>query len=47
MHIEELHNLYASPHIDMAIKSRIMRCAGHVACRRDEKCIQNFGRKSL
>jgi hypothetical protein len=28
---EELHNLYSSPNIIRMIKSRRMRCAGHVA----------------
>jgi hypothetical protein len=32
MHNEELHNLYSSPDIIRQIKSRRMRCAGHVAC---------------
>jgi hypothetical protein len=31
LHIEELHNLYGSPSIIRIIKSRRMRCAGHVA----------------
>jgi hypothetical protein len=31
LHNEELHNLYASPFIIRAIKSRRMRWAGHVA----------------
>jgi hypothetical protein len=31
LHIEELHNLYSSPSIIRMIKSRRMRCAGHVA----------------
>jgi hypothetical protein len=31
LHIEELHNLYASPHNIRVIKSRRMRRAGHVA----------------
>jgi hypothetical protein len=30
LHNEELHNLYASP-VVMMMKSRRMRCAGHVA----------------
>jgi hypothetical protein len=29
-HNDELHNLYSSPNIVRAIKSRMMRCAGHV-----------------
>ena len=28
---EELHDLYSSPNIVLVIKSRRMRCAGHVA----------------
>jgi hypothetical protein len=32
LHSGELHNLYRSPDIRQ-IKSRRMRCAGHVACR--------------
>jgi len=31
MHNKELHNFYASPNIMMVIKSRRMRCVGHVA----------------
>jgi hypothetical protein len=31
LHNEELHYLYASPNIVRMIKSRRMRCAGHVA----------------
>jgi hypothetical protein len=31
LHNEELHNLYSSPSIIRMIKSRRMRCAGHVA----------------
>jgi hypothetical protein len=31
LHIEELHNFYASPVIIMLIKSRRMRWVGHVA----------------
>jgi hypothetical protein len=31
LHSEELHNLYSSPSIIRMIKSRRMRCAGHVA----------------
>jgi hypothetical protein len=42
---EELHNLYASPYIIRVIKSRKLRWAGHIACTRDDKCIQDFGQK--
>jgi hypothetical protein len=31
LHNEELHNLYSSPSIIRMVKSRRMRCAGHVA----------------
>jgi hypothetical protein len=31
LHNEELHRLYSSPSIIRMIKSRRMRCAGHVA----------------
>jgi hypothetical protein len=31
LHNEELHNLYFSPNIIIMIKSRRMKCAGHVA----------------
>jgi hypothetical protein len=31
LHNEKLHNLYSSPSIIRMIKSRRMRCAGHVA----------------
>jgi hypothetical protein len=31
LHNEELHNLYSSPDIIRMIKSRRMRCSGHVA----------------
>jgi hypothetical protein len=31
LHNEELHNLYSFPSIIKVIKSRRMRCAGHVA----------------
>jgi hypothetical protein len=30
LHYEELHNFYSSPNIIRMIKSRKMRCAGHV-----------------
>jgi hypothetical protein len=31
LHNDELHSLYSSPNIIRVIKSRRMRCAGHVA----------------
>jgi hypothetical protein len=31
LHNEKLHNLYASPHIVMVIKSKGMELAGHLA----------------
>jgi hypothetical protein len=36
-HNEELHILYSSPNIIRQIKSRRMRCVGHVACMGDER----------
>jgi len=32
LHNEEFHNLCASPNIIRVVKSRSMRCAGHVVC---------------
>jgi len=32
LHDEKLHNLYTSPNIIWVIKSRRMKCVGHVAC---------------
>jgi hypothetical protein len=32
LHKEELYDLYSSPYIIPVIKTRRMRCAGHVAC---------------
>jgi hypothetical protein len=31
LHNDELHNLYSSPNIVTVIKSRTVRCTGHVA----------------
>jgi hypothetical protein len=42
LHIEELNDLYCSPSTVRVIKSR-MRWARHVACTRQERCIQGFG----
>jgi hypothetical protein len=46
LHNEELHNLYSSLNIIRVIKSRRLREAGHVAHMRDEKCTQNYSRKT-
>jgi hypothetical protein len=46
LHNGELHNLYPSPDIIRQMKSRRMRWAGHVACRRGEKRVQGFGVKA-
>ena len=37
LHNEELNDLYSSPSIIWMIKSRRMRCAGHVAHMRDRR----------
>jgi hypothetical protein len=42
LHNEELHNLYASPNITGAIKSRKMRWAGHIAHMGDMRNAYNF-----
>jgi hypothetical protein len=33
LHNEELQNFYSLPNIIRMVKSRMMRCAGHVACK--------------
>jgi hypothetical protein len=46
LHNEELHDLYYSPTIARVIKSRRMRCAGHVArMGSGEIHVQGFGWK--
>jgi len=35
LHMEELHNMYASLNITRVIKSRRMKWAGHVVCMRE------------
>jgi hypothetical protein len=45
LHNEELHNLYSSPDIISQIKTRQMRLAEHLACMREERGVQGFGRK--
>ena len=37
LHNEELNGPYSSPNIVRVIKSRRMRCAGHVACMGEER----------
>jgi hypothetical protein len=37
MHNKELHNLYSSPDIIRYVKSRKIKCAGHVACMGEER----------
>jgi hypothetical protein len=39
LHIEELNDLYSSPNIIQVIKSRRMRCTGHVACMRERRSV--------
>jgi len=40
LHNEELNDLYPSPNIVWVMKSRRMRCAGHVVCMGEERgCI--------
>ena len=40
---EELNDLYCSPNIMRVIKSRRMRCAGHVARMEEKRRVQGFG----
>jgi hypothetical protein len=42
----EIHNLYSSPNVIRVMKSMRLRWVGHVARMGDEKCMQNFGRKT-
>jgi hypothetical protein len=42
LHNEELHNLYASPHIVTVIKSRRIRWSGHVALMGDMRNAYNI-----
>jgi hypothetical protein len=37
LHNEELHNLFSSQSIIIMINPRMMRCAGHVARKREKK----------
>ena len=44
LHNEEINDLYRSPNIVQAIKSRRIRWAGHVACMGGvERHVQGFG----
>ena len=44
LHNYELHSLYRSPNIFRVIKSRRLRCSGHVATMEEGRCFQNFNR---
>jgi hypothetical protein len=46
LHNEELHNLYSSPSIIRVMKSRRMRCAGHVARMAEKRNAYNIGGKA-
>ena len=39
LHNKELNDFYSSPNIVRVIKSRRMRCAGHVACMGEERVV--------
>ena len=43
LHNEKLNDLYSSPHILQAIKSRRMRWAGHVVRMGERRAAQSFG----
>jgi hypothetical protein len=45
LHNEELHDLYFSPSIIRIMKSRTMRCAGHVVQMRENRKHTEFGGK--
>jgi hypothetical protein len=53
LHNKELHNVYSSSYVTRVIKSRRMRCAGHVACMGKKKNLYKIfvgkpeGKKSL
>jgi hypothetical protein len=46
LHNKELHNLYASPDIVSAQNVLVVMCGACRTHKRDEKFIQNFGRKT-
>ena len=43
LHIEELNDLYSSPNIIRAIKSRITRWAGECGTYGRQRCMHGFG----
>jgi len=43
LHNEQLYDLYYPLYIIRVIKSRRMRCDGHVERMREKGCIQGFG----
>jgi hypothetical protein len=45
LHDGELQSLYSSLCFAGVITLRRRECMGHVACMRDEKCVQNVGWK--
>jgi hypothetical protein len=45
LHNEKLHNLYSSPNFIRQIKSRRMKCVGHVA-RMGQESVQGFAGKA-
>jgi len=46
LHNEELHNLYTTPNVIREIRSMRMTQGACSTHGRDEKCIQNFDRKT-
>ena len=42
LHNEELNDLYSLPNIVRVLKSRRMRCAGHVARRGEDRVVQRL-----
>jgi hypothetical protein len=43
LHKEELYDLYCPPYVTRMIKSRRMRCDGHVERMGENWCMQDFG----
>jgi len=46
LHNEELHNLYASRNVTRVMKSKEKKMRSYGSHGTDEKCIQNFDRKT-